>query len=39
MSLLEIAKKLLFISEQGLKRRNILSTNNKYDEVHIIYWV
>jgi len=31
-SLLEIAKKLLFISEQGLKRRNILSTNNKYDE-------
>ena len=36
MSLLEIAKKLLFISEQGLKRRNILSTNNKYDEAYYL---
>ena len=31
-NLLEIAKKLLLISEKGLERRNILSSNKQYNE-------
>ena len=31
-NVLEISKQLVDISEKGLKRRNILSTNKKYDE-------
>ena len=31
-TLLDIAKKLLIISKQGLNRRNILSSNKKYNE-------
>jgi len=31
-NLLEIAKKLYLISEKGLERRNILSTNKQYNE-------
>lgn len=34
--IIDIAKELLEISEKGLKRRNILSTNKKYDETHYL---
>ena len=33
---IDIAKRLLKISESGLKRRNILSTNKKYDETYYL---
>ena len=35
-NVLDIAKELLEISETGLKRRNNLSTNKKYDETHYL---
>jgi glutamate--cysteine ligase len=35
-TILQIANKLLEISEQGLKRRNILSSDKKYNEVHYL---
>jgi glutamate--cysteine ligase len=35
-NVLDIAKELLVISETGLKRRNNLSTNKKYDETHYL---
>ena len=34
--ILDVAKDLLNISEQGLKRRNNLSTNKDYDETHYL---
>ena len=34
--LLDIARELLEISEEGLKRRNKLSTNKKYDEAYYL---
>lgn len=34
--ILDISKKLLKISEQGLKNRNNLSSNNKYDESYYL---
>ena len=34
--LLDIARELLEISEEGLKRRNNLSTNKKYDETYYL---
>ena len=34
--LLDIARELLEISEEGLKRRNKLSTNKKYDETYYL---
>ena len=36
MTLLDIAKKLLIISEKGLKKRNNLSSNKKYDETNYL---
>ena len=35
-NVIDIAKELLEISEKGLKRRNNLSTNKKYDETHYL---
>ena len=35
-TILQIANKLLEISEQGLKRRNILSSDKKYNEMHYL---
>ena len=35
-TILQIANKLLEISEQGLKRRNILSSDKKYNETHYL---
>lgn len=35
-NIIDIAKQLLAISEKGLKRRNILSTNKKYDETQYL---
>ena len=34
--IIDVAKELLLISENGLKRRNLLSTNKKYDETQYL---
>ena len=35
-NVIDIARSLLKISESGLKRRNILSTNKKYNETYYL---